>query len=57
MEGAPKDEDAIATSSSSVLKSDASVGHFRLAFATLDEKPMKEVCLLPSPSLSCKPPL
>ncbi|KAL7409247.1 pyridoxal phosphate-dependent transferase [Mrakia frigida] len=42
MAGAPKEEDMASTSSSSGLQSDASVGHFRLAFATLDEKPMKE---------------
>lgn len=57
MAGAPKEDDAVSSSASSVLKSDASVGHFRLAFATLDEKPMKEVRPLPFSTLSSSPPI
>jgi hypothetical protein len=43
MAGAPDDNDAAISTSSTAFKSDFKVGHFRLAFATLDEEPMKEV--------------
>lgn len=43
MTGAPDENDAAISTTSTAIKSDSKVGHFRLAFATLDEEPMKEV--------------